>query len=281
MQLSPLVQFYNGHNAPQLGFGVWQIPNDETASAVQSALEAGYRLIDTAAIYENEQGVGAGLAASGLARQEYFVTTKVWNDSHGHGPTRTAFFQSLERLNLDYVDMYLIHWPVPKNSLFVESWETLIQLRDEGLIKQIGVCNFNADHLETLIKATEEKPVVNQIELHPGFQQSALRAFNANHQIQTQAWSPMGLGTLWDNPTLTEIAQKHQRNVGQIMLRWQLELGNMVISKSVSPQRIRSNFDVLNFRLDAADMAAIALLDQVQGRLGPDPDLFRLPKNLG
>lgn len=280
MQLSPLVHFYNGHSAPQLGFGVWQIPNEQTADAVQAALETGYRLIDTAAIYENEQGVGAGLAASGLARQDYFVTTKVWNDSHGSEATRVAFFNSLERLNLDYVDMYLIHWPVPKNNLFVETWETLRQLRDEGLIKHIGVCNFNANHLDTLIKETGEKPVVNQIELHPGFQQHAMREYNASHQIQTQAWSPMGLGTLWDNPTLTEIAQKHQRNVGQIMLRWQLELGNMVISKSVSPERIRSNFDVLNFRLDAHDMAAIAALDQEQGRLGPDPELFRLPKAL-
>lgn len=280
MQLSPLVQFYNGHSAPQLGFGVWQIPNDQTANVVQSALEAGYRLVDTAAIYENEQGVGAGLAASGLARQDYFVTTKVWNDSHGSTATRTAFFQSLERLNLDYVDMYLIHWPVPKYNLFVETWETLIALRDEGLIKNIGVCNFNANHLESLIQATGEKPVVNQIELHPGFQQNAMRTFNASHQIQTQAWSPMGLGTLWDNPTLTEIAQKHQRNVGQIMLRWQIELGNMVISKSVSTERIRSNLDIFTFKLDAEDMAAIAQLDQATGRLGPDPDLFRLPKAL-
>ena len=278
MQLSPLVPFYNSHTAPQLGFGVWQIPNDQTASSVQTALETGYRLIDTAAIYENEQGVGAGLAASGLARDDYFVTTKVWNDSHGQTATRSAFFQSLERLNLDYVDMYLIHWPVPKYNLFIETWETLIQLRDEGLIKNIGVCNFNANHIESLIKETGEKPVVNQIELHPGFQQHAMRAFNANHQIQTQAWSPMGLGTLWDNPTLTEIAQKHQRNVGQIMLRWQLEQGNMVISKSISPERIRSNFDVFSFSLDANDMAAIAQLDQTEGRLGPDPELFRLPK---
>lgn len=278
MQVSPLVSFHNGHTAPQLGFGVWQIPNDDVPQAIETALETGYRLIDTATIYENEAGVGVGLAASGLPRSDYFVTTKVWNDSHGHDATKTAFYQSLERLKLDYVDMYLIHWPVPKINQYVETWQTMIQLRDEGLIKNIGVCNFNQDHLERLIHETGETPVVNQIELHPGFQQTAMRAFNQQHQIQTQAWSPMGLGTLWDNPTLTEIAAKHQRNVGQIMLRWQIELGNMVISKSVTPERIRGNFAIFDFTLDAEDMRAIAALHDDANRLGPDPVLFRLPK---
>lgn len=278
MQVSPLVSFHNGHTAPQLGFGVWQIPNDDVPQAIETALETGYRLIDTATIYENEAGVGVGLAASGLPRSDYFVTTKVWNDSHGYDATKTAFYQSLERLKLDYVDMYLIHWPVPKINQYVETWQTMIQLRDEGLIKNIGVCNFNQDHLERLIHETGETPVVNQIELHPGFQQAAMRAFNQQHQIQTQAWSPMGLGTLWDNPTLTEIAAKHQRNVGQIMLRWQIELGNMVISKSVTPERIRGNFAIFDFTLDAEDMRAIAALHDDANRLGPDPVLFRLPK---
>ena len=279
MPTRPLVQFYTGQLAPQLGFGTWQIERAHAAHAVQSALEVGYRLIDTAAIYENEAEVGAGLAASGLARTDYMVSTKVWNDSHGHEATRSAFYQSLERLKLDYVDIYLIHWPVPKVDQYVQSWQTLMALRDEGLIKQLGVCNFNADHIERLIKETGEKPVLNQIELHPGYQQAAMRAFNAQHGIQTQAWSPMGLNTLWDNPTLTEIAQKHQRNVGQIMLRWQIELGNMVISKSSTAERMRSNLAIFDFELDAADMQAIATIDSSQ-RLGPDPVLFRLPKAL-
>lgn len=274
----PLVTFHNGNQAPQLGFGVWQIPNDKTAQAVQTALEAGYRLVDTATIYENELGVGQGLSQSGLARDDYFVSTKVWNDSHGHTATKDAFYQSLERLQLDYVDMYLIHWPVPKVNHYVQSWETMIQLRDERLIKNLAVCNFHAQHIQTLIKETGEKPVVNQIELHPGFQQPEMRAFNQEQQIQTQAWSPMGLGTLWHNPTLAEIAAKHQRNVGQIMLRWQIELGNMVISKSETPERIQSNLEIFDFQLDAQDLAAIAQLHDSNKRLGPEPDLFRLPK---
>lgn len=275
---NPLIRFNNHHQAPQLGFGVWQIPNDQTAQAVQTALEAGYRLIDTAAIYGNEREVGTGLATSGLPRQDYFVTTKVWNDSHGSELTKAAFYQSLDRLGLDYVDMYLIHWPVPKINQFVQSWQTMMALRDEGLIKNIGVCNFNAEHIETLIKETGEKPVVNQIELHPGFQQQALRDFHAKHHIQTQAWSPMGLGTLWDNSTLADIATKHQRNIGQIMLRWQIELGNMTLSKSVTPERIRNNLAIFDFQLDEDDMQAIATLHSDEGRLGPDPELFRLPK---
>lgn len=278
MQSNPLMTFHNGNHAPQLGFGVWQIPNEQAPQAVHAALEAGHRLIDTATIYENEQGVGAGLASSGLARHDYFVTTKVWNDSHGTEQTKDAFYQSLTRLGLDYIDMYLIHWPVPKINHYVESWQAMIALRDEGLIKNIGVCNFNANHLERLIAETGEVPVVNQIELHPGFQQDAMRQFNSQHQIQTQAWSPMGLGTLWDNPTLAQIAAKHQRNVGQIMLRWQIELGNMVISKSVTPDRIRGNLAIFDFNLDTEDMQAIAALDLANGRLGPDPELFRLPK---
>lgn len=276
---SPLITFTTGNQAPQLGFGVWQIPNDKTAAAVQTALDAGYRLIDTATIYENEDGVGQGLKASGLPRHDYFISTKVWNDSHGFDATKAAFYQSLERLQLDYVDMYLIHWPVPKINQYVESWQAMIELRNEGLIKNMGVCNFNAEHIETLLNETGVSPVVNQIELHPGFQQQAMRQFNTEHDIQTQAWSPMGLGTLWDNPTLAEIAAKHQRNVGQIMLRWQIELGNMVISKSETPERIRSNLDIFSFSLDADDLRAIAALHSDQGRLGPDPQLFRLPKN--
>lgn len=277
-QASPLITFHNGNQAPQLGFGVWQIPNDKTAQAVETALEAGYRLIDTATIYANEQGVGAGLAASGLARQDYFVTTKLWNDSHDTAPTKAAFYQSLEQLKLDYVDMYLIHWPVPKINHYVQSWQTMMALRDEGLIKNIGVCNFNANHIQRLIDETGEVPVVNQIELHPGFQQQTMREFNAQHKIQTQAWSPLGLGTLWDNPTLAEIAAKHQHNVGQIMLRWQIELGNMVITKSETPERIRCNLDIFSFALDEADLQAIAALMAAEKRLGPDPELFRLPK---
>lgn len=274
---NPTLAFHDGRTAPQLGFGVWQIDDDIVADVVKTALDLGYRSIDTAAIYANEAGVGRGIAESGLPRDQLFVATKVWNTEHGHDLTRDAFGLSLDKLGLDYVDLYLIHWPVPKVGHFVQAWEAMIQLRDEGRAKSIGVCNFNLDHLQKLLDKTGVLPVVNQIELHPLFQQAALREFHSEHDIITEAWSPLGQNLLWDNPTLASLAQKHQRTVAQIILRWHVQLGNMVIPKSVTPARLQENLTVFDFRLDADDMTAIAALDQVDGRTGPDPELFRLP----
>lgn len=278
MTTIPSLTFHDGRQAPQLGFGVWKIPNDRVDGVVKAALEAGYRSVDTAAIYDNESGVGQGIAQSGIARDELFVATKLWNTDHGHDAARQGFNDSLDRLGLEYVDLYLIHWPVPKNDRYVQAWEAMIQLRDEGRAKSIGVCNFNISHLQRLLDETGVLPVLNQIELHPRFQQAALREFHAEHDIITEAWSPLGQGLLWEDPTLQTLANKHGRTIAQIMLRWHIQLGNMVIPKSVTPARLRENMAIFDFALDDDDMAAIAGLDQADGRVGPDPELFRLPK---
>lgn len=272
------LSFHDGRSTPQLGLGVWQIDDALAPQVVQAALDIGYRSIDTAAIYGNERGVGQGIANAGIPREEIFVATKLWNDRHGHDISRSAFMESLEKLGLNYVDLYLIHWPVPKNDLYVQAWETLIQLRDEGLARSIGVCNFNINHLQRLLDETGVLPVVNQIELHPRFQQAQLREFHQEHDIVTEAWSPLGQGVLWNNPTLNALARKHGRSVAQIMLRWHVQLGNMVIPKSVTPSRLVENFAVFDFSLSDDDMQAIAALDSADGRTGPDPELFRLPK---
>ena len=221
--------FHDGRNAPQLGLGVWQVENDVAATVVQTAIGVGYRSIDTAAIYGNEEGVGRGIAQSDIKREDLFVATKLWNDRHGHDTSKAAFEESLEKLGLDYVDLYLIHWPVPKNGLYVDAWETMIQLRDEGRAKSIGVCNFNINHLQKLLDKTGVLPVVNQIELHPHFQQAELRQFHAEHEIVTEAWSPLGRGKLWEDPSLVAIAHKHNRSVAQVMIRWHTQLGLSLI----------------------------------------------------
>lgn len=272
------LSFHDGRSTPQLGLGVWQIDDALAPEVVKAALDIGYRSIDTAAIYGNERGVGQGIANAGIPREEIFVATKLWNDRHGHDISRSAFMESLEKLGLNYVDLYMIHWPVPKNDLYVQAWETLIQLRDEGLARSIGVCNFNINHLQRLLDETGVLPVVNQIELHPRFQQAQLREFHQEHDIVTEAWSPLGQGVLWNDPTLNALARKHGRSVAQIMLRWHIQLGNMVIPKSVTPSRLVENFAVFDFTLSDDDMQAIAALDAADGRTGPDPELFRLPK---
>ncbi len=273
-----LVSFHDGRSAPQLGLGAWQIEDDIAPSVVKTAIDLGYRSIDTAAIYGNEAGVGRGIAESGIKREDLFIATKLWNDRHGHDSTKAAFSESLDKLGLEYVDLYLIHWPVPKVDLFVDAWESMIQLRDEGLAKSIGVCNFNVNHLEKLLDETGVLPVVNQIELHPHFQQTELRTFHAQQDIITEAWSPLGRGRLWEDPTLNAIAHKHQRTVAQVIIRWHTQLGNMVIPKSVTPNRLQENLMVFDFTLPDDDMAAIAALDRPDGRGGPDPELFHLPK---
>jgi len=279
--MSPIlntVRLHDGNVAPRLGFGVWQVENDMAVQAVKTAIDVGYRLIDTAAIYGNEKGVGEAVRTCGVDRAELFITTKLWNDRHGYDETMSAFDESMKKLGLDYIDLYLIHWPAPKIGLYDKSWKAMIQLRDEGRIKSIGVSNFNIDHLQRLLDETGVIPVVNQIELNPRFQQPELREYHAEKGIVTESWSPLGHGLLWDNPVLTAIAAKHGRSLAQEVLRWHIQLGNMVIPKSVTPSRIRENFNIYDFALDAEDMAAIARLHDPGARHGPDPERFRLPK---
>ncbi|MFD7729696.1 aldo/keto reductase [Kitasatospora phosalacinea] len=269
----PNVTLNNGIEMPQLGFGVFQVPDEETTAAVAAALEAGYRSVDTAAVYGNERGVGKALAASGLPREELFVTTKLWNADQGHDATLRAFDASLDKLGLEYVDLYLIHWPTPARDLYADSWKAVERLAAEGRIRAAGVSNFQPAHLTRLIEAGGLVPAVNQVELHPGLQQAELRAFHAAHGIATEAWSPLAQGAVLDDPAVTAIAARTGKSPAQVVLRWHLQLGNVVIPKSVTPARIRQNLDVFDFALTADDMAAIAASDR-DLRTGPDPDTF-------
>ena len=267
----PTVTLNNGVEIPQLGFGVFQIPDAETTAAVSAALEAGYRSIDTAAVYGNEAGVGAALASSGLAREELFVTTKLWNADQGYDATLRAFDASLARLGLDHVDLYLVHWPTPARDLYRESWRAIEKLAADGRIRAAGVSNFQPAHLHRLLEDSALVPAVNQIELHPGLQQRELRSLHAESGIVTEAWSPLAQGAVLGESTLTEIAERHGRSPAQVVLRWHLQLGNVVIPKSVTPARIRENIDVFDFALGDEEMSAIAALDRGL-RTGPDPD---------
>ncbi|MFF0434161.1 aldo/keto reductase [Streptomyces sp. NPDC004327] len=261
---------------PQLGFGVWQVADDEAERAVSTALEAGYRSIDTAAAYENETGTGKALASSGLRREELFVTTKLWNSEQGYDSTLRSFDASLARLGLDYVDLYLIHWPVPAKDAYVDTYKAFEKILGEGRAKAIGVSNFLPEHLERLTGETSVVPAVNQIELHPQLQQTESRAVHDRLGIKTEAWSPLGSGRgLLEVPAIVAIAQKHGRTPAQVVLRWHLQIGNVVIPKSVTPSRIRENIDVFDFELDAEDLKGIAALDEGR-RLGPDPAAFNM-----
>jgi 2,5-diketo-D-gluconate reductase A len=270
MSTQPTISLNDGNAIPQLGFGVWQVPNEEAAKVVGTAISTGYRSIDTAAIYGNEIGVGKGIAASPVPRSELFITTKLWNDQHTNA--RNALNKSLSRLGLDQVDLYLIHWPKPRQKAYLEAWKALVKLKEEGRAKSIGVSNFTLSHLKRIIDATGVAPSVNQIELHPWFQQKELAAYHTEHGIITESWSPLGQGTLLENPTLKALAQKHGRTSAQVVIRWHLDRGYIVIPKSVTPSRIRENFDVFDFSLDADDLAKIVALDRKEGRIGPDPE---------
>ncbi len=272
----PRIPLRGGAEIPQLGFGVFQVPPRETFQAVERALSIGYRHIDTAAAYGNEAEVGQAIHASGLDRGEVFLTTKCFNDDHGHERARRAFEASLERLELHYVDLYLIHWPVPKHDRYVETWQAFIELQAEDLVRSIGVSNFQAPHLERVIAETGVTPAINQIELHPYFQQRGLRHEHQQLGIVTEDWSPLAQGAVLDDPTIVQIARAHSRTPGQVVIRWHLQLGHVVIPKSVTPERIAENFDVFNFQLSDEQMGAIEALDAGR-RIGPDPDRFVRP----
>lgn len=268
-----LIKLKDGNLMPQLGLGVWKASPDEAASAVRKALEVGYRSIDTASAYKNEEGVGKALAEASLPRSDLFITTKLWNDAQKQ--PRQALEASLEKLRLDYLDLYLMHWPVPEQDCYVEAWQGMIALQQEGLIKSIGVCNFNIEHLQRLIDETGVAPVINQIELHPLLQQRQLHAWNATHNIQTESWSPLAQGGegVFDRPEIRSLAEKYGKTSAQIVIRWHLDSGLVVIPKSITPSRIQENFDVWDFRLDKEELASIAKLDSSK-RLGPDPSTF-------
>ncbi|MFD3532646.1 aldo/keto reductase [Streptomyces sp. NPDC058664] len=267
----PTVTLNNGVKIPQLGFGVFQVSDEETTAAVGHALRAGYRSIDTAAIYGNEAGVGRALAASGIARDELFVTTKLWNADQGYDSTLRAFDDSLAKLGLDHVDLYLIHWPAPARDLYVDSWRALEKLVADGRVRAAGVSNFRPAHLQRLLDGSDLVPAVNQIELHPAFQQRELRALHADRSIATEAWSPLAQGAVLADPALAEVAARHGKSPAQVVLRWHLQLGNIVIPKSVTPERIRENIDVFDFALSAEEMDTLGGLDRGL-RTGPDPD---------
>ncbi|MEU0811613.1 aldo/keto reductase [Streptomyces sp. NPDC005970] len=271
MSTPSTVTLNNGVEIPQLGFGVFQVPDAETAVAVTTALEAGYRSVDTASIYGNESGVGKALAGSGIAREDLFVTTKLWNADQGYDATLKAFDASLDKLGLDYVDLYLIHWPTPARDLYRESWKAIEKLAADGRIRAAGVSNFQPAHLRRLLEGADLVPVVNQIELHPGLQQNELRALHAELGIATEAWSPLAQGAVLGDEPITTIAARHGKSPAQVVLRWHLQLGSIVIPKSVTPARIRENLDVYDFALSDDEMAAINALDRGL-RTGPDPD---------
>jgi 2,5-diketo-D-gluconate reductase A len=268
---APPVALNDGNAIPSVGLGVWQTPPKDTEQAVRAALDAGYRHIDTAAAYDNEREVGRAVKRSGIPREDVVVVTKLWNADQGYASTMKAFEKSAKRLGLgDYVDLFLIHWPVPAISEFVDTWRAFGALRDRGHIRSIGVSNFAPEHLRTLIDATGIVPVVNQVELHPLLTQVELRKVHAQLGIATEAWSPLGRGRLLEHPTITGVADEHRKTPAQVIIRWHLQIGNIVIPKSVNPERIASNFDVFDFELSDDDVTSISSLDNGT-RLGPDP----------
>lgn len=267
----PHLTLNDGQRLAQIGFGTWPLDDAQAQTAVQAALACGYRLIDTAARYGNEAGVGRGIAASGVARSQVQLTSKLRGSEHGFDSTLRAFDATLAALGTDYLDLYLIHWPLPMRDLYVDTWRAFIRLREEGRIRSIGVSNFQPAHIDRLLSETGVLPAVNQIELHPDFTQAALRAWHARQGIVIECWSPLGRGEVLKDATVARIAQKHGRSPAQILLRWHVQHGLVAIPKSQDPQRMRQNLDVFDFVLDEDDVAALALLDG-DHRQGGDPD---------
>ncbi len=269
----PTLTLNDGHTIPQLGFGVFKVEPEETTRIVSDALQVGYRHIDTAAIYGNEEGVGAALAESGIPRSDLFVTTKLWNDQQGTESAFDAFDESLERLGLDYVDLYLIHWPTPAKDRYVESWKALEKIRESGRARSIGVSNFLAPHLGRLLGETDIVPAVNQIELHPAHQQPEVTEFTRAHGIQVQAWGPLGQGKypLFDEPVVTVAAETHGKTPAQVVIRWHLQAGNIVFPKSNRRDRMVENLDVFDFELSRTDMSTISALERA-GRVSAHPN---------
>jgi 2,5-diketo-D-gluconate reductase A len=263
--------FHDGHSIPQIGLGVYKISDDEAAEVVRTALEIGYRLIDTASMYENEEGVGRGIRESGIPRSEIFVTTKFWMDDLGYDNTKAALQKSLDLLGMDYVDLYMIHWPAPERGLYTESWRAMEELHEEGLSTSIGMSNFHTNHLDDIFAMATKRPVINQIEIHPWLTQEKTAAYNAEHSLVTQAWSPLARGQILDEPTLVELGAKYDKSVAQLIIRWHIQRGFAVIPKSVTPARIKANTEVFGFEISAEDMERMSGLNK-NYRTGVDPN---------
>jgi 2,5-diketo-D-gluconate reductase A len=266
-----MIPLNDGSSIPQIGLGVWQVDPGTTAQVVRWAIEAGYRSIDTAEGYDNEEGVGEAIRSAGVPRKELFITSKLRNGGHKRDLALRSFDETMRKLGLEQLDLFLIHWPVPSQNKYVEAWKTLVELREAGRIKSIGVSNFNQDHLERIIGETGVVPVVNQIELHPRFQQRDKREYHAKNHIRIESWSPLGSGRLVKDATLERIAKKHNKSVPQVIIRWHLQEGLIVIPKSVHKERIAANLDVADFELDRDDLGTINGMDSAGGRNGPDP----------
>ncbi|WP_433661108.1 aldo/keto reductase [Nocardia sp. CA-128927] len=269
----PSITLNDGTTLPQLGFGVFRVPDADATSAVAAALAVGYRAIDTAAYYRNETGTGTAIAEAGVPRDQIQLTTKIWHTDNGYDTALRAIDQSLANLKVDYLDLILIHWPAPAHDRYVDTWRALEKAKNDGLARSIGVSNFKQTHLQRLLDETGTVPAVNQIELHPRLPQDDLREFNTLHGIATQAWSPLAHGQLIDDPVVTAVAERLNKTTAQILLRWNLDLGNIVITKSVTPERITSNLDVFDFELDSDDRDQLAVLN-TGSRTGPDPDVY-------
>ncbi|WP_448810737.1 aldo/keto reductase [Agromyces bauzanensis] len=269
---APRLSLDDGATIPQLGYGLYKVPPPDTVRLCRDAIAIGYRHLDTAAFYGNEEQVGVAVREADVPREELYVTSKVWKDDNGYDSTLRAFDRSMARLGLERLDLYLIHWPVPSTDRYVDTWRALIRLQQEGRVRSIGVANFHAHHIERIIAETGVKPVVNQVELHPWLPQTALREFHERLDIRTEAWSPLARGRILGTPLLDDLADKHGRSPAQVVLRWHIEIGNVVIPKASSPERLRENLDVFDFALDAEDLALIASLE-TGGRTGRDPDL--------
>lgn len=265
MSSIPQISLNDGNSIPQLGFGVWQVPDNEATPAVITALQSGYRLIDTAQGYDNEEGVGTALKEAGVARQDLFITSKLRNGAHAYDEAIKAFELSIKKLDLDYLDMFLIHWPVPEQDKYVDAWRALVELKNQGRIRSIGVSNFLPEYVDRIVDATGVLPVVNQIELHPKYQQRDVREYHSGRNIALECYSPLGSGAVLDDPVLGEIASKYGKSVPQIILRWELDQGLIVIPKSTHADRIKQNVDVFSFSLDDEDRRRIEALDDPQG----------------